>query len=92
MGREVRRRLLWMPELLATIERTAGIPIAGGSPMKKTDTREIFGCNECGEQWVWTGETACPFCNSSNTEPVIQEDKPIEPSNVGEQGGGNVAD
>jgi len=33
------------------------------------DTTEVFVCNECGEQWVWTGPPDCPFCHSTNIEP-----------------------
>lgn len=34
------------------------------------DTREVFQCNECGEQWVNGGENRCPFCGSTDTEPL----------------------
>ena len=31
-------------------------------------------CNECGEQWIDTGDDQCPFCGSSNIEPVDDEE------------------
>jgi rubrerythrin len=36
-------------------------------PMK--DTREVFQCNECGEDWIHGGDAACPFCGSTDTGP-----------------------
>ena len=31
-------------------------------------------CNECREQWIDTGDDQCPFCGSSNIEPVDDEE------------------
>ena len=36
---------------------------------KKLDTREVFKCNECGEEWVHGGDAECPFCHSTDTGP-----------------------
>lgn len=38
--------------------------------MNDEDTTEHFQCNDCGETWIWTGNTQCPFCKSKNTQPV----------------------
>ena len=31
---------------------------------------EEMTCNVCGETWINTGDPACPFCQSTDVEPV----------------------
>lgn len=35
--------------------------------------REIRKCNDCGEEGTDSGTTECPFCESTNTEIVNDE-------------------
>lgn len=38
----------------------------------KSDSREVFQCNSCGEDWIHGGDPACPFCGSDDTGPKAE--------------------